>query len=91
MVSSNARVSSNTQQQRAGQRQYSAATRGSAAMQPGRNRKIGNGHPLRARGSFQRLVGNRVGEDIFVGLVEVVGLLVRGASHGALRNWVSRF
>jgi hypothetical protein len=28
------------------------------------------GPPLRARGSFQCLVGNRVGENIFVSLVE---------------------
>ena len=32
--------------------------------------------PLRARGSFQRLVGNRAGEDIFVSLVEVGGGVV---------------
>ena len=35
--------------------------------------------PLRARGNFQRLVGNCAGEDFFVSLVEVgIGLLVHG-------------
>jgi hypothetical protein len=35
----------------------------------------------RAGGGFQRLVGNGVGEDVFIDLVEVVGLLVHGALH----------
>jgi hypothetical protein len=34
--------------------------------------------PLRARCSFQCLVGNRVGEDFFVSLVEVAGGVVHG-------------
>src|ERR1039458_9986456 len=42
--------------------------------------------PLRARCSFQRLVGNRVGEDIFVRLVEVGGGVVHGIDPFAKRH-----
>jgi hypothetical protein len=46
--------------------------------------RVGEGTCSRTRGSFQGLVGNSVGEDFFVSLVEVDGGVIHGDNPFAL-------
>jgi hypothetical protein len=71
----------------AGQQQGSAAIH-LGALWPARGQCKKKGAPLHAGDSFQRLIGNRVGEDIFVSLVEGASSsrIVRGLLRYACRH-----